>query len=43
MDEPIVDANAKEEKLAKSRLSICMNVFEDLCGMNALGCLEVDP
>jgi exosome complex RNA-binding protein Rrp42 (RNase PH superfamily) len=38
---PIVDANAKEEKLAKSRLSICMNIFEDLCGMTTLGSLEV--
>ena len=40
---PIVDATAKEEKLAKSRLSICMNIFEDLCGMSTLGSLEVDP
>ena len=43
IDQPIVDANAKEEKLASSRLSICMNIFEDLCGMNTLGCLEVEP
>ncbi len=40
---PVVDATAKEEKLAKSRLSICMNIFEDLCGMTTLGSLEVDP
>ena len=40
---PIVDATAKEKKLAKSRLSICMNIFEDLCGMSTLGSLEVDP
>ncbi len=40
---PIVDATAKEEKLAKSRLSICMNIFEDLCGMATLGSLEVNP
>lgn len=40
---PIVDATAKEEKLAKSRLSICMNIFEDLCGMTTLGSLEVKP
>jgi len=39
---PIVDATAKEEKLAKSRLSICMNIFEDLCGMATHGSLEVD-
>lgn len=42
IEQPIIDANAKEEKLAKSRLSICMNIFEDLCGMSTLGCLEVD-
>lgn len=29
----IVDANAKEERLATARLSICMNIFEDVCGM----------
>jgi exosome complex component RRP45 len=40
---PIVDATSKEEKLAQSRLSICMNIFEDLCGMTTLGSLEVDP
>lgn len=40
---PIIDATAKEEKLAKSRLSICMNIFEDLCGMTTFGSLEVDP
>ncbi len=40
---PIVDATAKEEKLAKSRLSICMNIFEDLCGMATHGSLELDP
>lgn len=40
---PIVDANAKEEKLSAARLSICMNIFEDLCGMSTLGSLEVDP
>lgn len=42
-DQPIIDATAKEEKLAKSRLSICMNIFEDLCGMTTVGALEVDP
>ena len=35
--DPIVDANAKEERLATARLSICMNVFEDVCGMQTLG------
>lgn len=40
---PIVDANSKEERIARSRLSICMNIFEDLCGMVTLGSLEVDP
>ena len=39
----IVDANSKEERLAKSRLSICMNIFEDVCGMSSLGNLQVDP
>lgn len=39
----IVDANSKEERLATARLSICMNVFEDVCGMQTLGQLEVDP
>ena len=34
---PIVDACAKEERLATARLSICMNVFEDVCGMQTLG------
>ena len=33
VDFPIVDACAKEERLATARLSICMNVFEDVCGM----------
>lgn len=40
---PLVDANSKEEKLAKSRLSICMNIFEDLCGMTTLGSLDIPP
>ena len=31
--EAIVDANSKEERLATARLSICMNVFGDVCGM----------
>ena len=43
IDSPIVDANAKEEKLAKSRLSMCLNIFEDLCGMTTLGSLEIEP
>ena len=33
IDFPIVDAAAKEERLATARLSICMNIFEDVCGM----------
>ena len=36
-ENPIVDATAKEERLATARLSICMNVFEDVCGMQTLG------
>lgn len=42
ISKPIIDANSKEEKLANSRLSICMNIFEDLCGMITLGSLEID-
>jgi len=37
IDHPIVDANSKEERLATARLSICMNVFEDVCGAQTLG------
>jgi exosome complex component RRP45 len=40
---PIVDPTAKEEKIASARLSICMNIFEDLCGMTTLGSLEIEP
>lgn len=43
IDEPIVDATSKEERLATARLSICMNVFEDVCGMQTLGQMEVEP
>ena len=43
LGEPIVDAQAKEERLATARLSICVNVYEDICGMQTLGQLEVDP
>ena len=38
----IVDAAAKEERLATARLSICMNIFEDVCGMQTLGQMEID-
>jgi exosome complex component RRP45 len=41
--QPIIDATSKEERLATARLSICMNIFEDVCGMQTLGQLEVDP
>jgi exosome complex component RRP45 len=40
---PIVDPTSKEEKLSAARLSICMNIFEDLCGMTTLGSLEIEP
>lgn len=40
---PIVDAQSKEERLASARLSICVNVYEDICGMQTLGQMEVDP
>ena len=43
VDQPIVDASAKEERLATSRLSICTNMFEDVCGMQTLGQMDLDP
>ena len=43
IDTPIVDATAKEERLANARLSICMNVFEDVCGMQTLGQMDIAP
>jgi len=43
VDQPIVDACAKEERLATARLSICMNMFEDVCGMQTLGQMDIDP
>ena len=39
---PILDATAKEERLCKSRLSIVMNTYEDVCGMSTYGGLEID-
>jgi len=41
-DLPVLDVNSKEEMLSTSRLSIVMNVFEDICGMTTLGSLEID-
>jgi exosome complex RNA-binding protein Rrp42 (RNase PH superfamily) len=38
-----VDATAKEERLATARLSVCMNVYEDVCGMQTLGQMDIDP
>jgi exosome complex RNA-binding protein Rrp42 (RNase PH superfamily) len=43
IEKPIVDANSKEERLATARLSICMNIFEDVCGVQTLGQMEVEP
>ena len=43
IDGPIVDACAKEERLATARLSICMNVFDDVCGMQTLGQMDIEP
>jgi len=40
--EPVVDAQAKEERLASARLSVCVNVYEDICGMQTLGQMEAD-
>jgi exosome complex component RRP45 len=42
VDEPFMDATAKEERLATARLSFVMNVFEDMCGMSTLGQMEID-
>ena len=41
-DLPVLDVTSKEERLSTSRLSIVMNVFEDICGMTTLGSLEID-
>jgi exosome complex component RRP45 len=38
---PILDVNGKEERLCKSRLSIAMNAYEDICGMSTLGALNL--
>ena len=38
-----MDAQSKEERLATARLSVCVNVYEDICGMQTLGQMEVDP
>lgn len=43
LSDPIVDASSKEERLATARLSICVNIYEDICGMQTLGQMEVDP
>jgi exosome complex component RRP45 len=43
VEDPVVDASAKEERLATARLSICMNIYKDVCGMQTLGQMEVDP
>jgi exosome complex component RRP45 len=43
LSDPIVDAQSKEERLATARLSICVNIYEDICGMQTLGQMEVDP
>lgn len=40
-EQAIVDVSAKEERLCNSRLSICMNSYEDICGMSTLGALNL--
>jgi hypothetical protein len=35
-----LDVTSQEEKLCASRLSIVLNNFGDICGMNTLGALE---
>ena len=42
IETPILDVNAKEERLCSSRLSIVMNAYEDICGMTTLGSLELE-
>jgi exosome complex component RRP45 len=39
--DPILDVNAKEERLCSSRFSIAMNSYEDICGMCTLGALDM--
>ena len=42
IETPILDVNAKEERLCSSRLSVVMNAYEDICGMTTLGSLELE-
>ena len=39
---PVLDVSSKEERLSKSRLSIVMNTYEDVCGMSTFGGLNID-
>lgn len=39
---PIIDANAKEEKLSTAKITMFINIFNDLCGMTTFGCLEIE-
>lgn len=40
---PALDVTTQEEKLAKARLSIVLNSYGDLCGMQTLGALNIGP
>ena len=40
-NDPVLDVNAKEERLCVSRFSIAMNAYEDICGMCTLGALDM--
>jgi exosome complex component RRP45 len=42
ISDPIIDANAKEEKLSTAKVTMFVNIFKDLCGMTTFGCLEVE-
>jgi len=37
----VLDPTAEEEKLAKCRISLWVNLFEDICGMVCMGRLGV--
>ena len=38
---PALDVNSQEEKLCRARLSIVLNSYGDLCGMQTLGALDI--
>lgn len=40
-DIPVVDVSTSEEKLSKGRVSVVLNSYGDLCGINSLGALNI--